>query len=247
MSSSPAYHRLLAVEEEQASSPRARAGPQIRGGGTVTELTVAEVLEDTYETLDGTFFFDFMTIFIMIFLGIALFTVQLFTNVLLLPSNWETDPQGAWTYFADVLLLPTLVTAVLFTTVTRLRETNVGVYPEARKTARENKVRWSRTSVSSYALAFCVITIVLESVIVLLQIIVWIPFDLIFAPPLCQLTVQCGDCGATPCAGTLAGGARWQFLVALLVRFFFVLVSGYYLFFLQFLSKLHSASLHLYS
>ena len=93
---------------------------------------VAKILQDEYASLDGAFIADFGSIFVMHFIGAALYAILFFSNIVLIPSNWETDPQGAWTYFIDTFLLPGTVAVTLFTVSTRLRETSIMVQ---RKTA----------------------------------------------------------------------------------------------------------------
>jgi hypothetical protein len=204
-----------------------------------------KALEPEFEVLRGAQLADFGEIAIMTVAGTVLFAALFFTNHLVIPSNWDTDPYAAWSYFLDVLLVPPVITFVVISISTRARDTNIVVTTLSRARAADTDSVWRPRSTAPYAFSWCILVIVVESIIVLVQVVVWFPINYVFIDTLCAQTPQCSDCGATPCAGTLAGGARWQFLVALLCRFFIVLVVGFYLFYLQNISQLHSASNHI--
>jgi hypothetical protein len=209
------------------------------------QLSLAQILAEEYRVLDGALFMDVGSVLAMVLVNVVLFGVLWFTNLSQIPSNWPRDPFFAWIFFLDVLLVPPMPLLLLVACATRAWRSNIVTTMQFERAERESRVDLRSSSINVYASAWFVFVILLQSIVVLVQIIVWLPINLVFISDLCAQTPQCGQCGATECDGTLAGGARWQFLVALLCRFFTALLAGYYLYYMENISRFHSASMHL--
>jgi len=151
--------------------------------------------------------------------GFALFAFQFLVVFMSVPSNYVTDPWLIFMTFADVLLWPTLILAFALIFASRLRQTSrTNILSKKNELSADDYQKWMPEAMASVGGMLALVVAILVIFEILISIVVWALPDIPPIGPVCQLSPQC--------AGTdLINDVRWQFLAAMLARFFFVLVA----------------------